>query len=292
MMNKELNRNDLCWCKSGLKYKMCHSYIDEQIKFYKQKGCIVPSRKLLKSKSQIEGIKRSGEVNIAVLDYISEKIQIGMSTEDIDRLIYNKTKELGGIPAPLGFENYPKSVCTSINDVICHGIPSEEIILQEGDIINIDVSTIYNGYYSDSSRMFCLGKVSAEKKHLVEVAKKSIEVGLKEVKAWNFLGDVGQAIHDFAKSYGYSVVKEIGGHGIGLEFHEEPFVSYVSRKGTSMLLVPGMVFTIEPMINMGKPDVKMDPKNGWTIYTADGKDSAQWEVTVLVTDSGYEILAY
>jgi methionyl aminopeptidase len=291
-MDKELNRNDLCWCKSGLKYKMCHSQIDEKIKFYKQNGCIVPKRKILKSKWQIEGIRKSGEVNIAVLNYISDKIQVGITTEEIDRLIFHKTKELGGVPAPLGFENYPKSVCTSVNDQVCHGIPSEETILKEGDIINIDVSTIYKGFYSDSSRMFCIGHVSDEKQNLVEAAKKSIEVGLHEVKPWNFMGDVGQAIHDYVRNNGYSVVREIGGHGIGLEFHEEPFVSYVSKKGTEMLLVPGMVFTIEPMINMGKPDVVMDSKHGWTIYTADGKDSAQWEVTVAVTENAYEILAY
>lgn len=291
-MSKKLDRNDLCWCGSGKKYKNCHYDIDEKIKWYKKDGHIVPGRKLIKTPAQIEGIRESGKVNIAVLDYVASKIQVGMSTEDIDKLVSEKTKELGGIPAPLGFEGYPKSVCTSVNNEVCHGIPSENVILKDGDIINVDVSTIYKGYYSDSSRMFCIGNVSEERKKLVEVTKMAIDKGLTQAKPWNFLGDIGQEINDFAKANGYSVVREIGGHGVGVEFHEEPFVSYVSRRGTEMLLVPGMIFTIEPMINMGKPGVVLDNNNGWTVTTRDGKDSAQWEVMVLITDSGYEILAY
>lgn len=291
-MYKKLDRNELCWCGSGKKYKMCHYNIEEKILQYQQKGCIVPDRELLKSKKQIDGIRESGKVNIAVLDYIAEHIKAGISTEYINQLVHNKTIAIGGFPATLGFDGYPKSVCTSINHEVCHGIPSDKVILRAGDIINIDVSTRVNGYYSDSSRMFCIGEVSQEKKQLVETAREAVEIGLKQVKAWGFLGDIGQAINDFVRSEGYSVVEEIGGHGIGTEFHEEPFVSYVSDKGTSMLLVPGLVFTIEPMINMGKPDVMIDKQNGWTVYTKDGKDSAQWEVTVAVTDNGYEILAY
>ena len=156
----------------------------------------------------------------------------------------------------------------------------------------MDCSTILNGYYSDSSRMFCIGDVSPEKKRLVEIARQSLEVGLKEVKPWNFLGDMGSAIHDFVRENGYSVVREIGGHGIGLEFHEEPWVSYVSEKGTEMLMVPGMMFTIEPMINMGKPDVFVDEDDDWTVYTEDGLPSAQWEIQVLITEDGYEIISY
>jgi methionyl aminopeptidase len=203
-----------------------------------------------------------------------------------------KTVELGGIPAPLGYEGFPKCVCTSVNQQVCHGIPADNIFLCDGDIINVDVSTIYHGYFSDSSRMFCLGNVSSERRRLVEVTKNAISVGLREVKPWNFLGDMGQAIHDYVRLNGYSVVREIGGHGVGIDFHEEPFVSYVSVKGTEMLMVPGMVFTIEPMVNMGGPEVFIDSNNDWTAYTEDGKDSAQWEVTVAVTEDGYEILAY
>ena len=192
----------------------------------------------------------------------------------------------------MNYEGFPKSVCTSLNDEVCHGIPSEDIILKDGDIVNVDVSTNLNGYYSDSSRMFCIGDVSDDKKRLVDVAKQALEVGLKEVKPWGFLGDMGQAINDFVKANGYSVVREVGGHGIGLEFHEEPWVSYVTEKGTEMLMVPGLCFTIEPMINMGKSDIFTDEENGWTIYTKDGLPSAQWEIQVLVTEDGYEIISY
>lgn len=291
-MYKKLERNDYCWCGSGKKYKICHFNSDEKIKLYKMQGCVVPNRRIIKSSAQIDGIRESGKVNIEILDYITDHMHIGMCTGEIDRLISNKTRELGGIPATLGYEGYPKSVCISINNEVCHGIPSDKVILKDGDILNIDVSTIVNGYFSDSSRMFCLGNISDERKRLVDVSRKAISIGLEKAMAWRFLGDIGQAINDFACFNGYSVVEEIGGHGIGNEFHEEPYVSFVSKRGTGMLLVPGMVYTIEPMINIGKADVVIDEKNGWTISTKDGKDSAQWEVTVLITDNGYEIMAY
>ena len=289
---KKLGRNDPCWCGSGRKYKACHMAFDEKIQQYALKGHIVPEHDMLKSKEQIEGIKESSKINIAVLDYVAEHIQIGMSTEEIDRLVYEKTTQMGGIPAPLGYEGFPKSVCTSLNEQVCHGIPSEKDILKNGDIVNVDASTIYNGYFSDSSRMFMLGDVAPEAKKLVETAHKCLDIGLEQVKPWNFLGDMAQAINDYAKANGYSIVREIGGHGVGLEFHEEPFVSYVTSKGTEMLMVPGMVFTIEPMVNMGKADIYIDDENGWTVYTEDGLLSAQWEVTVAVTEDGYEVLTW
>ena len=288
----KLERNDPCWCGSGKKYKKCHADFDEKIERFARMGAEVPPHEIIKTPEQIEGIKASSQINIAVLDYVAEHIHAGMSTEEIDQLVYNKTKELGGIPAPLNYEGFPKSVCTSINDVVCHGIPSEDVILQEGDIINVDVSTIYNSYFSDSSRMFCIGEVSEEAKHVVNVAKDCITEGLKQVKPWGFLGDMGQAVNDYCKAHGCSVVVEIGGHGIGLEFHEEPYVSYVSNRGEEMLMVPGMVFTIEPMVNVGEADVVMMEGDDWTVYTADGSLSAQWEITVLVTETGYEILTY
>ncbi len=287
----KIGRNDPCWCKSGLKYKKCHELFDEKLLEYRNKGFLVPDHSLIKTKEQIEGIRKSGEVNKAVLDYVAAHICPGMTTEEIDQMVYKKTTELGGIPAPLNFEGYPKSVCTSINEQVCHGIPSSDIVLKDGDIINVDCSTILNGYFSDSSRMFCIGNVNEEKKKLVEVAKESIRIGLNEVRPWKCLGDMGAAIHEFVKSHGYSVVREIGGHGIGLEFHEDPFVSYVSRRGEEMLMVPGLVFTIEPMINMGSEEIYIDESDGWGVYTEDGQPSAQWEVTVHVTDDGYEILA-
>jgi methionyl aminopeptidase len=289
---KKIGRNDLCWCGSGIKYKKCHEAFDEKISLYKDQGCIVPPKEIIKTPEQIIGIRESGKVNTAVLDFISEQLHVGMTTEEIDSLIYEKTTVLGGIPATLNYEGYPKSVCTSINDQVCHGIPSSDILLKDGDIINIDVSTIYNGFFSDSSRMFCIGNVSPEKKKLVDVTKECVELGLAQVKPWGFLGDMGEVVHEHAVSNGYKVVREIGGHGIGLEFHEEPWVGYVSKKGTEMLLVPGMIFTIEPMVNMGTDEVFEDDSDGWGIYTADGMPSAQWEVMVLVTDDGYEILAH
>ncbi len=287
-----LGRNDPCWCGSGRKYKKCHGDFDARLSSYKQQGCIVPSRSLIKTGEQIQGIRESARINIAVLDYVAAHIKAGITTAEIDRWVYGETTRMGGIPAPLNFQGFPKSVCTSLNDQVCHGIPSEDVVLKDGDIINVDVSTIYNGYYSDSSRMFCIGTVSEEKRRLVEVAKNCLEVGLAQVKPWGFLGDMGQAIHDYARENGCSVVREIGGHGIGLDFHEEPWVSYVSKKGTEMLMVPGLVFTIEPMINLGTDEIFTDEEDGWTVYTTDGKPSAQWEIQVLVTETGYEILAY
>ena len=265
---------------------------DEKIERYALQGHIVPDHDMLKTPEQIEGIRQSSRLNIAILDEIERQIHIGMSTEEIDRIVREMTADMGGIAAPLDYEGFPKSVCTSLNDVVCHGIPSSDCLLRDGDIVNVDVSTIYQGYFSDSSRMFMLGDVAPETKRLVQVARECIDVGLAQVKPWNFLGDMAQAINDHARANGYSVVREIGGHGVGLEFHEEPFVSYVTEAGTEMLMVPGMVFTIEPMVNMGRADIVIDDDDGWTVTTEDGRPSAQWEVTVAVTEDGYEILTY
>lgn len=291
-MYKKLGRNDLCWCKSGKKYKKCHEAFDDRLIKLELEGHIIPSRDIIKTPEQIEAIKESCKINIAVLDYIGEHIKEGMTTEDIDRMVYEKTTEMGGIPAPLDYEGYPKSVCVSIDDVVCHGIPCEEEVLMDGDIVNVDCSTIYKGYFSDSSRMYCIGNVTPEKKKLVDTVKECVEKGLEQVKPWGFLGDMAQAVNDHAKANGYSVVREIGGHGVGLEFHEEPFVSYVTNKGTEMVMAPGMIFTIEPMVNMGKADVYVDEDDDWTVFTADGSPSAQWEIMVLVTEEGYEVLCY
>ena len=288
----KFRRNELCWCGSGKKYKHCHIDFDRKLDEFERMGAEVPDRYLIKNEAEIEKIKESAKINIAVLDYVSEHIKAGVTTADIDKWVYDETVKRNGIPAPLDYEGFPKSVCTSIDDVVCHGIPSEDVVLKEGDIINVDASTILDGYFSDSSRMFCIGEVSPEKKRLVEAAKKCLEVGLEKVKPWGYLGDMGQAIHEYAMENGYTVVPEIGGHGIGLEFHEEPWVSYVSEAGTEMLMVPGMIFTIEPMINMGTDEVVTNEEDGWTVTTADGKPSAQWEIQVLVTEDGYEIISY
>lgn len=291
-MFRKLERNEPCWCGSGRKYKTCHAAFDERVLRYQAQGHMIPDRDMIKSREQIEGIRESSRINIAVLDYIADNIREGMSTEAIDRMVYEKTKELGGVPAPLHYDGYPKSVCTSVNNQVCHGIPSEDVILRSGDIVNVDVSTVYNGYFSDSSRMFCIGEVAEDAARLVRVAKECMEKGIEQVKPWSFLGDMAEAVHNHALANGYSVVREIGGHGVGLEFHEDPFVSYVTKKGTETLLVPGMVFTIEPMINQGTQEIFIDDDNGWTAYTDDGSLSAQWEVTIAVTEDGYEILTY
>ena len=287
-----MERNELCWCGSGKKYKKCHMPIEEKIMMHAERGEIVPTRKILKTPFQIEKIRKSAELNTAILDAVARQIHIGMSTQEIDDIVYRFTKEHGGIPAPLNYQGFPKSVCTSINNEICHGIPDENIILEEGDIINVDVSTIYNGYYSDSSRMFCIGKVSPEKEKLVKVTKECVEIGISQVKPWTPIGNMGSAVHKHAVENGYSVVREIGGHGVGVEFHEDPWVSFVSEENTGVLMVPGMMFTIEPMVNMGSDEIYTDEIDEWTVRTEDGLPSAQWEVTVLVTETGCEVICW
>lgn len=285
-------RNDPCWCGSGRKYKSCHCAFDQQIASLAAQGHIVPTHRMIKTPEQIEKIKESCKINIAVLDEIGKQIHEGMTTAEIDDIVSTMTRDMGGIPAPLNYEGYPYSVCTSVNDQVCHGFPSKHVVLKSGDIINVDCSTILNGYFSDSSRMYCIGDVSDENRKLVQVTKECVELGLTQVKPWGFLGDVGQAVNDHARANGYRVVREIGGHGCGLEFHEDPWVSYVTKRGTEMALAPGMIFTIEPMVNMGTDEVGTHPGNTWEIFTADGKPSAQWEIMVLVTDTGHEVLSW
>lgn len=266
--------------------------LEQKMMFYESRGVLVPSRKLIKTPEQIEGIKRSGVVNTGVLDMLTQEIKPGMTTEQIDRLVYDYTVAHGAIPAPLNYEGFPKSVCVSINEVVCHGIPSPKVFLKEGDIVNVDVSTILDGYYSDASRMFCIGEVSPEKQRLVDVTMECLKIGMEAAKPFGFVGDIGFAVESHAKKNGYSVVRDLCGHGVGLAFHEEPQVEHFGKPKTGMLLVPGMVFTIEPMINMGKKDVRFSRIDGWTVTTADGLPSAQWEHTFLMTENGLEILTY
>lgn len=286
-----INRNSPCWCGSGLKYKKCHYDFDQKIASFQYQGHIVPDHSMIKTPAQIAAIRESAKVNRAVLDYVAEHIGAGVTTAEIDEWVAAETARYGAVPAPLGYEGFPKSVCTSIDEVVCHGIPSADRVLKDGEIINIDCSTSLNGYYSDSSRMFLIGTVSEEKRRLVEVTRECMYLGLEQVKPWGFLGDMAQAVNDHAKANGYQVVRDIGGHGVGIEFHEEPWVSYVSAKGEDMLMVPGMIFTIEPMINMGTWEVITDEVDGWTVRTADGLPSAQWEIQVLVTEDGHEVIS-
>lgn len=289
---KRPGRNDACWCGSGRKYKSCHSAFDDKLVMYADKGFFIPDHDIIKTPEQIEGMKRSAKINMAALDYVGEHIKAGISTQEIDDWVSKITLDMGGHCAPLGYEGFTKSVCTSVNNVVCHGIPNENHILKEGDIINVDCSTYYDGYYSDSSRMYMIGEVSAEAKTLVENVKRCVEIGLENVKPWTTLGDMGSKINEFATSCGYEIVRSIGGHGIGLEFHEEPWVSYVSKAGEEMLMVPGMCFTIEPMVNIGKHDIYIDKEDGWTVYTEDGTLSAQWEVQLVVTENGYDLISW
>lgn len=288
----ERNLSEPCWCGSGLAHRDCHRAFDEKWEEMRQAGHTLPSRDMIKNARQIEAIRESGKVNIAVLDYVAKHIGEGITTGQIDQWVYRETVNRGAVPAPLNYNGFPRSVCTSINEEVCHGIPSNEVTLKSGDIINVDVSTILNGFFSDSSRMFLIGTVSEEKRRLVQVARECVEEGLKAVKPWGFLGDMAERVHEHARANGYSVVRQIGGHGIGLAFHESPWVGYVGRRGTGMVMAPGMVFTIEPMINMGRPAVFQDAENGWTIYTRDGKPSAQWEIQVAVTEQGAQVLSY
>ncbi|MBQ5960196.1 MAG: type I methionyl aminopeptidase [Firmicutes bacterium] len=266
--------------------------VRDNVAYFKKQGIPVPPPHLLKTERQIEEIRKSCQVNIAVLDQVEKIVRAGISTAEIDRCVYQVTTDHWALPAPLGYEDYPKSVCTSINDVICHGIPSEKEILKDGDIINVDCSTILNGYFSDSSRMYCIGDVSEENRKLVDVTKRCVELGLEEVRPWKQIGDIGAAINAYARENGYSVVAEIGGHGVGLEFHEDPYICHTASRNTGMLMVPGMIFTIEPMVNMGRAGFRIDRKNGWTVTTLDHKPSAQWEIMVLVTETGHEVLCW
>lgn len=283
---------ELCWCGSGKAYASCHKDIDARIAEARAKGIEVPSRDQIKTPEQIAGIKEACAINTAVLDEVAKHIKVGMTTAEIDRIVYDFTIAQGATPAPLGYCGYPKSVCTSVNDQVCHGIPDERIILRSGDIVNVDVSTIYKGYYADASRMFMIGKVKPPAKKLVEITKECLRVGVEAAQPWGRIGDIGAVIGKLARKHGYSVVEDFGGHGVGIEFHEDPFIAHVGKKNTGMLLVPGMIFTIEPMINMGRKDLFVDEGNGWTAYTQDGSLSAQWEHTVLITEKGPEILTY
>ena len=268
--------------------------MDLKIMALEKKGKLVPTRDMIKTPEQIEGIRKSGIVNTGCLDAVAEAIHVGMNTQEIDDICMQYCKDHNAIPACLNYEGYPKSVCTSINEVVCHGVPKKEDVLQEGYIINVDMTTIVDGYYADASRMFIIGKTTPEKERLVRVAKECLEIGAEAAKPYSFVGDIGHAIQKHAEKNGYGVVRDLCGHGVGIEFHEQPDIVHYGHRGTGMLLVPGMVFTIEPMINMGtwKVFIDADDPYGWEVITGDEKPSAQWEHTFVMTEHGLEILTH
>ena len=243
---------------------------------------------IIKTEEQVDGIRASGRLTAEILDMVAGRIRAGITTNDIDSWVHEMTISRGAVPAPLGYRGFPKSVCTSINEEICHGIP-DETVLKEGDIINVDVTTILNGYYGDASRMFLIGQVSETAQKIVRVARECLNRGIRMVKAGNRFGDIGWAIQEYAEKNGFSVVRDYTGHGVGVEFHEPPNVCHYGKKGTGEVIQPNMVFTIEPMINEGTYKCSL-LDNGWTAVTRDGALSAQWEHTLLATKLGVEIL--
>ena len=258
-----------------------------------EEGWEVLPRTLYKTPADIEGIKRSAAINVGVLDYVGEHIAAGMTTNQIDQMIYDYTVEHGGTPADLNYEGYPKSVCTSINDVVCHGIPCDTDVLHEGDIINVDCSTILDGYLA--TRAAC----SASVRSLPSASawSTSPEPAWRRVwrpsSQWLPLSVDGRGVQKTVEDAGFSVVREYGGHGIGKEFHEDPFVGFTTEApDVDTIHGPGMVFTIEPMVNAGAPDIKISKGDGWCVRTKDGSDSAQCEVQLVVTEDGYELLSW
>jgi len=245
---------------------------------------------IIKTLEQIEGIRKSSKLAGQTLEYIAEFVKEGVSTEFLNQKIEAYIREHGAIPATLGYGGYPKSSCISLNEVVCHGIPAESTVLKNGDILNIDVTTILNGYFGDTSKMFTVGEVSPEATDLIETTKHCMDLGIQQVRPGNQFGNIGFAISKYAKAKGYSVVYEFCGHGVGVHFHEEPQIDHTSRRNTGPFMKPGMTFTIEPMINQGRPGTIVDKHDKWTARTVDKKLSAQFEHTILITETGFEVL--
>ncbi len=243
----------------------------------------------IKNVRDIEAMRVVGRMAAETLLMVGEKIAAGMSTDDINTLVHEDTLARGARPAPLNYRGFPKSVCTSINEVVCHGIPGPEVI-KPGDIINVDVTSIFNGFYGDTSATFYIGTPTPEARHVTEVARRSLELGIAQVREGAYLGDIGQVIQEYVEGEGCSVVRDFVGHGIGRRFHEDPQVKHYGRKNTGDRMKAGMTFTIEPMVNLGNYAVKVDPSDKWTVRTIDGSLSAQFEHTILVTKKGYEVL--
>jgi methionyl aminopeptidase len=285
---EKIGRNDPCPCGSGLKYKRCcigketPIYPDIET-HYAQKYQI-----RLKKESDIDGIRKAGKLVIETLALVESMIQPGLVTDDINTFVHDFTIKNNATPAPLNYRGFPKSVCVSVNEVICHGIPGD-YALKDGDIVNVDVTSILDGYYADANKTYFVGTPGPDARKIVDVARESLRRGLSMVKPGNTVGDIGWAIQDYAEKKGCSVVREFVGHGVGFEFHEPPQIPHFGRKGDGIELVPGMVFTIEPMINLGGHMLRV-LRDKWTAVTKDASLSAQFEQTIHVTDDGYESL--
>jgi methionyl aminopeptidase len=283
-----VGRNDPCPCGSGLKYKKCCLAKDFYGKDDVKERYFRDYRIRLKGRGDVEVIKKAGRLALDLLDLVEENLRVGMMTDEINTLVHEFTIKHGATPAPLHYRGFPKSVCVSINEEICHGIPGKRVI-KEGDIVNVDVTPILNGYYADASKTFFAGKPGPDALKVVRVAKQSLKAGMAMVKPANRVGDIGWAIQTYAESEGCSVVREFVGHGVGFDFHEPPQIPHYGQRGRGIVLMPGMVFTVEPMINFGKKDLHILADN-WTAVTDDGSLSAQFEQTVLVTEEGCESL--
>ncbi|MDL2269640.1 type I methionyl aminopeptidase [Desulfosarcina sp. OttesenSCG-928-A07] len=286
----KISRNDPCPCGSGKKYKHCclgkpsssAPNRSSDLNYAKRHGI------LLKTPEQIEGIRKAGKLVVQTLDLVESHLKAGITTDSLDTLVHDFTLQNGAQPAPLNYRGFPKSVCISINEVICHGIPSERT-LKDGDIVNVDVTSILDGYYADANKTFFIGTPDPEAEKLVTVTRECLKRAVGVVKPGNTIGDVGHAIQSHAESHGCSVVRDFVGHGVGLDFHESPQVPHYGLPGTGIRLISGMTFTIEPMINLGGKDLRI-LDDGWTAVTLDGSLSAQFEQTLLVTESGVESL--
>jgi methionyl aminopeptidase len=282
----KIGRNALCPCGSGKKYKNCCRNMKKELSVketYKHQYDII-----IKTQKQIEGIRRAGVLLMQVMDGVEKMIRPGLVTEEINTFVHEQTIRAGAIPAPLNYRGFPKSVCVSINEVICHGIPGDRILM-DGDIVNVDITPILDGYYADASKTFFVGTPGPDAQKIVSIAANSLKKGMEAVVPGATLGDVGHAIQHYAEGLGCSVVREFVGHGVGIDFHEQPQVLHFGSPGKGVVLVPGMVFTIEPMINLGKKELHVLPDK-WTAVTNDGSLSAQFEQTILVTEQGYESL--
>jgi len=284
----KVGRNDPCPCGSGLKYKKCCLAKDSSVN--RDPGVLYAQRyKIrLKEEGDIEGIRKAGKLVLATFAQIEDQIRPGIKTNDINTIVHEFTVKNGAQPAPLNYRGFPKSVCVSVNEEVCHGIPGKRV-LKDGDIVNVDITTILDGYYADANQTFFVGIPGSEARKIVAVARECLKRGISMVKPGNTVGDIGWAIQTYAEDQGCSVVRDFVGHGVGFEFHEPPQVPHFGQRGQGIRLIPGMVFTIEPMINLGGKELKILPDD-WTAVTRDGSLSAQFEQTIVVTQNGYESL--